>query len=595
MKREATSKWAPFCIGALLLLASACVTPDAGAVTPAAWKEVRYSYRADEETTLGAVLDSFAAAMGLQLRLSDEKLRSRKVTLKGRGLAPDQFLDQLAQSQMLEWFVYQGVLHISPPSGTVTQRLELSTQSAASARQALIGLGLFEQKFGWGELDTDPPAVLVGGPAAYVAHVRRALRPPTAPPAAPKAERPKMMVFRLKHAVASDRQMSVRGQVTTSPGLATTLRQILSDGRDLSDVGRATGRNAAASPSTPVQPAAQGFGAMPAPMGAGTSALQSLQDTLTGLSSGALLASQLPGAGSAAGLGAIAPSSPAPARRAAAVANPPVDVPENHDRLPVVAAYAPLNAVLIWDLPSRRPEYEALIADLDQAVRQVEINVEILDVNTNALRDWAVDLTAGSGAARVQINPAGTVGASAGESSQNSSMVLWATDRLTLRLRALESRGEARVLSRPSLLTQDNVGAVLDMSQSINVRLVGERAVDLRTVTAGTSLRVTPSIVGEGEDATVRVTLDIEDGALKNTDGDQANPMVGNSAVSTQAVVRQGESLVVGGYRRQNTETVHSRVPGLHSLPLLGWLFRSDSAVTDERERLFILTARIVK
>jgi type III secretion protein C len=263
--------------------------------------------------------------------------------------------------------------------------------------------------------------------------------------------------------------------------------------------------------------------------------------------------------------------------------------------LPTIGAYPPLNAVLVWDLPSRKEEYSAVIADLDVPTRQVEINVTILDVNANALREWAADLAAGAGVARVQLNAAGTIGNDglSGATGTGSSMVLWATDLLSLRLRALESHGQAQVMSRPSILTQDNQSAVLDMSQSVYVRLVGERTTDLRSVTAGTMLKVTPSVLGEGRDANIRVTLDIDDGALGNG-GQSSDPRVGNSSVSTQAVVRPGESLVVGGYRRHNSETSHSRVPGLDSVPLLGWLFRGDSVVSDERERLFIVSARVL-
>jgi len=267
---------------------------------------------------------------------------------------------------------------------------------------------------------------------------------------------------------------------------------------------------------------------------------------------------------------------------------------EERAALPTIGAYPPLNAVLVWDLPSRKAEYDAVIAELDVPTRQVEINVTILDVNANALREWAVDLTAGSGAARVQLSPAAAITDTGSVAQAGASMVLWATDRLSMRLRALESRGQAQVMSRPSILTQDNHPAVLDMSQSLYVKLVGERTADLRTVSAGTMLRVTPSIMGEGHDATIRVTMDIDDGALNEGSMSAASPLVGNSTVSTQAVVRPGESLVVGGYRRQNTESSHSRVPGLDSVPLLGWLFRGDSVISDERERLFIVTARVL-
>ena len=278
------------------------------------------------------------------------------------------------------------------------------------------------------------------------------------------------------------------------------------------------------------------------------------------------------------------------------------------DFTPSLAAYAPLNAILVWDLPSRREEYRALIEELDQPSRLVEINVTILDVSANALRDWSVDMQGGSDAVGWSLSSAGQVGATSDSGStgvQGSTMALWASNRLEVRLRALESRGQAQVLSRPSILTMNNVGALLDMNQSEYVKLVGERATDLRTITAGTLLKVTPSIVGDdpprgppGSPGAepgaqgIRVTLDIEDGQLTPSTTAAGTPRVGNSAVSTEALVRPGESLVVGGYRRQDRRVSNSRVPGLAGLPLIGALFRSDATSNDERERLFIVTAR---
>ena len=179
-------------------------------------------------------------------------------------------------------------------------------------------------------------------------------------------------------------------------------------------------------------------------------------------------------------------------------------------------------------------------------------------------------------------------------------MALWASDRLQVRLRALESRGEAQIMSRPSVLTLNNVGALLDMNQSAHIKLVGERTSDLPPFTAGTLLKVTPSIIGDDAAGNglqgIRDTLDIEDGQTLDVAGQRSqggdSPRTSNSAVSTEAVVRPGESLVVGGYRRQDRQVVDKRVPGLSSIPVFGALFRGDSAINDERERLFILTAR---
>ncbi|MET0209022.1 MAG: type III secretion system outer membrane ring subunit SctC, partial [Burkholderiaceae bacterium] len=537
---------------------------EAQAATPPEWQDTLYSYRADERQSLVTVLSRFASTMGVQLRLADPALGRRQVTLNGKGLPATQFLDRLAQSQTLSWFVYQGELHVSSQPASISERLELRGQSAASARQALVGLGLLEAKFGWGELDTDPPMVVVSGPSAYVSKVRSVL----ATPKPPERERPRMMVFRLKNATAADRQIQARGQPVTLPGLASTLRDVMTAGRKAAssiNTGDELRDQLRASPiGSTTQLAALPFTGAVSP--ALSLPLTAATDTALALPTPAISRSGHEGGGTG-------------------------SHDKSEDAPPAIGAYAPLNAILVWDLPSRQADYQALIDQLDIPSRQVEINVTILDVNVDALREWAPDLSIGSGFARVQLSPSGKA---PDASDSTGSMVLWATNRLTLRLNALESRGDAQVLSRPSVLTMDNSSAVLDMSQSVYVKLIGERTSDLRTVTAGTVLRVTPSIVGAGADANVRVALEIEDGSLNAGSGAQATPQVGNSTVSTQAVVRPGESLVVGGHRSQSSSTQKSGVPGLDSVPLLGWLFRTDSTVSNQRERLFIVTARVL-
>ncbi|OWQ93566.1 EscC/YscC/HrcC family type III secretion system outer membrane ring protein [Roseateles aquatilis] len=583
-------------------------THDAVAVAPAGWRDTLYSYRSEQDLPLSQVLARFASTLGLELKLADPALGRRAVSLGGKGASPAEFLDRLADAQGLDWFVYQGVLHVSARSTAVSERLQLGTQSPSDAREALIGIGLLESRFGWGEFDGDPPTALVSGPQAYVALVRRALVIPAS--AGVRRERPQLMIFRLHYASASDREMRTRERSVTMPGLVSTLNQVLQSSQQANSAWREaaafskpdmgnSGRNRDDSwatlatqlmggPDASSNGVPSGFAAanLPIPTGEAASAM-----ARAGNPSGALFPA--PATVDAAQVGRLMSG----ANRYGP------DAKANTEFVPSIAAYAPLNAVLVWDLPSRREEYRAIIGELDIPSRLIEINVTILDVSVNALRDWSLEVEGGSGAARFAVSGGGNIGAGAspGTGVSGSTMALWASDRLQMRLRALESSGQAQVLSRPSVLTMDNVGALLDMNQSAYVKLVGERNSDLRTITAGTLLKVTPSIVGDtsdssderaGKDHGIRVTLDIEDGQLSANGADGAPPRVGNSAVSTEAVVRPGESLVIGGYRRQNQQTSNSRVPGLSSVPLIGALFRSDSTLSDERERLFILTAR---
>jgi len=560
---------------------------EAGATAPAAWRDTLYSYRADEDLSLTQVLDRFSSTLGLEVKLADPALGRRRVHLGGKGASPAVFLDRLGDAQGLDWFVHQGVLHISARSSAVSERIALGPQSPSDAKDALIGIGLFESRFGWGEFDSDPPTVLVSGPPAYVALVRRVLQVPV--DTGPRREEPRLMVFRLKHASAADREMRTRDRTVVLPGLVATLNQVLPHARAVQ--GLSTRRRAASISTGADDPWAQrpkDADGVASPLDAALAALPAAHLPL-------VAATGMGGAATAGGaLGLPTPSAPPPTASGRSSRARSVD--EEVDFTPAITAYTPLNAVLVWDLPSRRETYRALIDELDLPNRLVEINVTILDVSADALRDWSIDIDArvGGGAGRTGLqigaNGVGTNGAN------GSTMTLWASDRLALRLRALESRGQAQVLSRPSVLTMNNVGALLDMNQSAYVKLIGERTTDLRTVTAGTLLKVTPSIVGDSGGAAdaqgIRVTLDIEDGQLSASPSDSGTPSVDNSAVSTEALVRPGESLVIGGYRRQQRQVKNSRVPVLGAVPVIGALFRSDSSANVERERLFILTAR---
>ena len=72
-------------------------------------------------------------------------------------------------------------------------------------------------------------------------------------------------------------------------------------------------------------------------------------------------------------------------------------------------------------------------------------------------------------------------------------------------------------------------------------------------------------------------------------------PIVQRSAVTTQAFIAEGESLLIGGYENEVRRDVTSGVPGLSSIPLLGRLFRFQEKQVGHVQRLFLLTPRVVE
>jgi len=156
----------------------------------------------------------------------------------------------------------------------------------------------------------------------------------------------------------------------------------------------------------------------------------------------------------------------------------------------------------------------------------------------------------------------------------------------------LQTDGDANIQSRPSVLTTDNTGALLDLSETFYIRLQGERVASVTPVTAGTTLRVTPRVI-DGLEQMVQLTIDIEDGQIQDRQIDTL-PTVRRSSVSTQAIVRENETLLIAGHSSDQNIDSNQRIPVLGEIPGVGLLFSNKSRSVQKRERLFMIRPKIV-
>ncbi|HEX3139071.1 MAG TPA: EscC/YscC/HrcC family type III secretion system outer membrane ring protein, partial [Rhizobacter sp.] len=176
-----------------------------------------------------------------------------------------------------------------------------------------------------------------------------------------------------------------------------------------------------------------------------------------------------------------------------------------------------------------------------------------------------------------------------------STLIVSSLDSFFARLSLMESEGQARVIAKPSVITLENLVAVLDLSQTVYVRATGERVATIEPVTAGMLLRVTPRVVKLKKTTEVHLSVDIEDGKVIAATTSLDTPEVQRSTISTQAVLLDQQSLVIGGYDTSSNTTLDENVPGVSKIPLLGALFSGKKKSTQRRQRLFILTPRLVK
>ncbi len=250
-----------------------------------------------------------------------------------------------------------------------------------------------------------------------------------------------------------------------------------------------------------------------------------------------------------------------------------------------------LNTVMVRDTEDSMPMYEQLIAQLDQQPQLIEIQVTIIDIDRTKLQELGVDWRFDDGKTSVAAG-GGTPAPQNGGLLLNT--VLGNAGNFLARVNALAQKGSAQVISRPQVLTLSNLEAVLATDQSFFVRVAGNEDVDLFDVSVGTSLRVVPMIAGEASDPQIRLRVAIEDGSLSPDASVDNIPIVERSQLNTQAVIFDGQSLLLGGLTRDRTSKDTTKVPVLGDVPGVGRLFRRTTDVSASEERLFLISPRIV-
>jgi type III secretion protein C len=263
------------------------------------------------------------------------------------------------------------------------------------------------------------------------------------------------------------------------------------------------------------------------------------------------------------------------------------------------------NGILVRDSVERMQSYEELIKSLDVEPMQVEIQAMIIDIDNNKLDELGVGWSARSFGDRGATGSFGVTannrGVSLGLPDQvgglNVSGILAGATKFTAKINALAETGAAKVVSRPQIVTLANVEAILEARETVYVRVQGAYEVDLFRVNAGTSLKVVPHFIGDGDNRKVRLFITIEDGVIAPAvagAGPETPPVVNEARVSTQVILMEGESLLLGGLTREKTNRGVTKIPLLGDIPYLGSLFKYQTNSSERRERLFLISPRLI-
>ncbi|MBP2168831.1 type III secretion protein C [Erwinia toletana] len=235
------------------------------------------------------------------------------------------------------------------------------------------------------------------------------------------------------------------------------------------------------------------------------------------------------------------------------------------------------NSLLVRGEPEQLNNIKRLVSMLDVPKRHIEMSVWIIDLHKDELEQLGVSW-------RGSVSLAGQFGVSlnGGVSSTVDGASFMAG------VMALSQQNRANIVSRPMLLTQENVPAIFDNSRTFYTRLIGERSTSLEHVTYGTSLSVLPRF-SDGEE--IEMMLSVEDGNEYRREGSSENsiPDVGRTNISTVARVPKGKSLLIGGYTRDENSHLYQGVPGLKDIPLIGRLFSYRQQRSANMVRVFLI------
>ncbi len=500
------------------------------------------------EQPIGAFLQDLAAAVDVPLALAP----GLAGTVNGSFSGPaDKVLRDVARVYNLVSYFDGAVLHVVPASGL--QRKSFSAAPAAAERllreageQGLPDARNTLRRGGEGQL-------LAVGTKRFVEQVDEMVRAAQVAPAAaaPNAGAMDFRVFYLRYAWAQDQTMTFSGRQVVLPGVASIVRSLVS-GRPGSPLGQEVMLK-------PTQPSLRGQGLA----GQGASVKTSARDSAADLLVAALARTAQP-----------------------AGDPPPVLAPEAAAIR--IEADPRLNAVIVRDLADRLPRYEQLIAALDVEPQSLEIEATIIDVNTDRLRELGIDWRWNNAGNSVGFGGGVPVTGAGGVVTA----VLGSVGQFVSRIRALQSEGAARVVSSPQVVTLSNVEAVFDNSSTFFVRVAGKDEVDLFNVSAGTSLRVTPHVFKDRDGARIKLMVNVEDGNITGRTVDQI-PVVERSTINTQALIMEGESLLIGGMTRDVNTSSNDKVPGLGDIPVVGNLFKTTKSNSARIERMFLITPRL--
>ena len=282
--------------------------------------------------------------------------------------------------------------------------------------------------------------------------------------------------------------------------------------------------------------------------------------------------------------------------------------------------------LIVKDIARNLDAAAQLVRSLDTQTPQVLIEARIVEANTRFAKDIGIQWGGQYTAAAATGNPTGLIfpnsigvaggiagtaegglradphfavnlpaaaGAGSGGALGFTFGSINNTFSLDLRLSAMESAGEGKIVSCPKVLTLDNKQAEIKQGLSIPYETVSQSGTQTQFIDATLTLNVVPHITADRSIIMkIKAEKNAADPTLRSAGG---VPSISKKTANTEVLVKDGETAVIGGiYTIEKTES-KSGVPLLSKIPILGWFFQRVVTEDKRTELLIFITPRMVE
>ncbi len=275
--------------------------------------------------------------------------------------------------------------------------------------------------------------------------------------------------------------------------------------------------------------------------------------------------------------------------------------------------YEPSNAIMVR---SSQRDYQMVlktIRELDRPPKQVLIDALVVEVALDESTKYGIQWSALTGNVSLQNNtglfsttldsPASAVSTPIGLAAVSGLNVL-ATDSKNFFgfLQAFASEGKVNVLSNPHILVQNYAKASISVGSDEPIATQSTQTAVTTTASliqsieyrrTGIILTVTPHIT-EGGMVAMTLHQEISDVSTSRTVGDGTFPSFTNREAETSVIIKDGQTIAIGGLIDTKKNKTHSGIPLLSKIPLLGNLFKFTSMTNDRTELVILLTPRVI-